>query len=67
MPYFLHILNFVACQFEKALYLNICLFVGCGVKRTWLTNTVGYLCVEDMVNEYSWENARVSRERNILK
>ena len=40
-------------QFGKALHPNICLFVGCGVEKTWLTNTVGDLCIENMVNEYS--------------
>ena len=53
-------------QFGKALCLNVCLFVGCGVKKTWLTNTVEDLCVENMVNEYSLKNAKVTRKWNIL-
>ena len=42
----LPVVNFWLSQFGLALRLNVCLFVLAVVEKTWLTNTVEYLCEE---------------------
>ena len=42
----LPVTNFWLSQFGLALRLNVCLFVLAVVEKTWLTNTVEYLCEE---------------------
>ena len=57
----LPVTNFWLSQFGLALRLNVCLFALAVVEKTWLTNTVEYLCEETTwLTNANQENAGIT-------